>query len=298
MLTLRVENSTPLKDTLLSNLFQMNDHTQGIFASDATNHYEPPHNNWEEDSNFDIQEYILATDDDFNADDQADNTSRDDDLKKQKIIDYNRQFFNHQELGFDEFDQQYHNHPGDLSLSDGYYHTTATSDPYSNMQVPTTSVDNYVDNSRVPVPYPIAIKAEPRYDDDAYHGVPNNLNTSLNSSYGSGPYSDGRVSVMSNVGGLNPEAIQKRVKQASSKPPRKYHLKAAEEKANPVYKQKRAKNNDAVRRSRIKAKAIAQEKEQHLQNLENRIRDLEAQVDMYATHCKCNAVHRLFKTEM
>lgn len=47
-----------------------------------------------------------------------------------------------------------------------------------------------------------------------------------------------------------------RLAQPTSKP-RKYRIKPDSEKVNPQYKMKRAKNNDAVRRSREKAKHVS-----------------------------------------
>ncbi|KAH7699375.1 Protein ZIP-4 c [Aphelenchoides avenae] len=51
--------------------------------------------------------------------------------------------------------------------------------------------------------------------------------------------------------------------------PRKYRLKPDQEKLNPVYRMKREKNNDAVRRSRDKAKRLQMEKDARLAFLEN-----------------------------
>lgn len=53
--------------------------------------------------------------------------------------------------------------------------------------------------------------------------------------------------------------------------PRKYRMKPDQEKANPVYRVKREKNNDAVRRSRDKAKKHQQEKEERLAFLEQEV---------------------------
>lgn len=52
------------------------------------------------------------------------------------------------------------------------------------------------------------------------------------------------------------------------KKPRKYRVKSEQEKQNPSYRVKRAKNNDAVRRSRDKAKKEQEFKEERLQQLE------------------------------
>uniref|UniRef100_A0A914XYF2 BZIP domain-containing protein n=1 Tax=Panagrolaimus superbus TaxID=310955 RepID=A0A914XYF2_9BILA len=73
---------------------------------------------------------------------------------------------------------------------------------------------------------------------------------------------------------IDPALVEQRVNQVTKKPPRKYRMKPDTEKVNPVYKMKRTKNNDAVRRSREKAKVIQQQKEQRLVTLENDIRTL------------------------
>jgi hypothetical protein len=73
---------------------------------------------------------------------------------------------------------------------------------------------------------------------------------------------------------IDPALVEQRVNQVTKKPPRKYRMKPDTEKVNPVYKMKRTKNNDAVRRSREKAKVIQQQKEQRLTTLENDIRTL------------------------
>ena len=73
---------------------------------------------------------------------------------------------------------------------------------------------------------------------------------------------------------IDPAVIEQRVNQVTKKPPRKYRMKAECEKVNPVYKVKRAKNNDAVRRSREKAKVIQQQKDSRLLVLETDLRTL------------------------
>lgn len=55
----------------------------------------------------------------------------------------------------------------------------------------------------------------------------------------------------------------------NGKKPRKYRMKPEHEKLNPVYREKRAKNNDAVRRSRDKAKQVQQQKDERLLQLED-----------------------------
>jgi hypothetical protein len=58
------------------------------------------------------------------------------------------------------------------------------------------------------------------------------------------------------------------------KKPRKYRVKPEVEKQNPMYKVKRQKNNDAVRRSRDKAKQQQQMKDMRLQQLEEEVSQL------------------------
>lgn len=53
--------------------------------------------------------------------------------------------------------------------------------------------------------------------------------------------------------------------------PRKYRIKPDNEKRNPQYRAKREKNNDAVRRSRDKAKHIQEQKEARLAFLEKEV---------------------------
>uniref|UniRef100_A0A8R1DID9 BZIP domain-containing protein n=1 Tax=Caenorhabditis japonica TaxID=281687 RepID=A0A8R1DID9_CAEJA len=59
---------------------------------------------------------------------------------------------------------------------------------------------------------------------------------------------------------------------------RKYNLKAEDEKAEPTYKLKRARNNDAVRKSRNKAKELQQQKEKDHDKMKKRIAELEGQL--------------------
>lgn len=56
---------------------------------------------------------------------------------------------------------------------------------------------------------------------------------------------------------------------------RKYNLKAEEEKAEPTYKLKRARNNDAVRKSRNKAKELQKKREEEHNKMKKRISELE-----------------------
>jgi hypothetical protein len=65
-----------------------------------------------------------------------------------------------------------------------------------------------------------------------------------------------------------PDSAQDSVHSGGVSRPRKYRVKPEFEKANPVYKVKRAKNNDAVRRSRDKAKRLQEMKEERLNFLE------------------------------
>uniref|UniRef100_A0A1I7T5L7 BZIP domain-containing protein n=1 Tax=Caenorhabditis tropicalis TaxID=1561998 RepID=A0A1I7T5L7_9PELO len=59
---------------------------------------------------------------------------------------------------------------------------------------------------------------------------------------------------------------------------RKYHLKADEEKAEPTYKLKRARNNDAVRKSRNKAKELQKKRDDEHDKMKRRIAELEGQL--------------------
>lgn len=88
--------------------------------------------------------------------------------------------------------------------------------------------------------------------------------------------------------------------------PRKYRIKPESERVNPQYRMKRAKNNDAVRRSREMAKHQQQEKERRLHFLETehaehykiqsslkmRIRELEAEVLAMQKRCNCGGAQQ------
>ncbi|CAD5229651.1 unnamed protein product [Bursaphelenchus okinawaensis] len=83
--------------------------------------------------------------------------------------------------------------------------------------------------------------------------------------------------------------------------PRKYRIKPECERVKPEYKIKRAKNNDAVRRSRDKAKRMQQEKESRLDFLERqhtdstklvaalqkRVNELERELLRVCNQCSC-----------
>lgn len=94
---------------------------------------------------------------------------------------------------------------------------------------------------------------------------------------------------------ISPDIIEERVQQATRKAPRKYRIKPETEKVNPVYKQKREKNNDAVRRSREKAKAVQAEKETRLQTLETNLRlfyeHYQKVMQYYRNNCHCSLKH-------
>jgi len=91
--------------------------------------------------------------------------------------------------------------------------------------------------------------------------------------------------------------------------PRKYRIKPESERVNPQYRQKRAKNNDAVRRSREKAKHQQVEKERRLQFLEaehgehykvvnqlnQQIRDLKAENLALRKNCNCGSNQQVFR---
>lgn len=90
---------------------------------------------------------------------------------------------------------------------------------------------------------------------------------------------------------------------SSSGKPRKYRIKPECERVTPQYRMKRAKNNDAVRRSREKAKNQLQEKEKRLhfletehnehykqmQTLKQRVRELENENKALRMSCNCGS---------
>lgn len=59
---------------------------------------------------------------------------------------------------------------------------------------------------------------------------------------------------------------------------RKYNLKPDKEKVEPIYKLKRARNNDAVRKSRNKAKELQLQKDEEYDEMKKRITQLEAEL--------------------
>lgn len=81
---------------------------------------------------------------------------------------------------------------------------------------------------------------------------------------------------------LEPEQKKKRSSLADFKPQtraRKYHTKAAEEKAEPTYKLKRARNNDAVRKCRNRAQELKKQKDEEYDQMKARIVELEQLVE-------------------
>lgn len=132
---------------------------------------------------------------------------------------------------------------------------------YNNVPV------NMVDSSMIPttsksaMPLPIPIKVEPGYE------TTENAADMGRTYDDSGAFSDAesmeyRHSVGSNAYSGTGDEFHPKTK------PRKYRVKPDEEKKLPVYRVKREKNNDAVRRSRDKAKRIQIEKDERLAFLE------------------------------
>jgi hypothetical protein len=90
----------------------------------------------------------------------------------------------------------------------------------------------------------------------------------------------------------------------SAATPRKYRIKSDKEKSNPMYRLKRLKNNDAVRRSRDKARQQQMAKEHRLLFLEHETReqavlieelkvqnaDLQDEFQKIRQNCRCGAV--------
>uniref|UniRef100_A0A914E5Q4 BZIP domain-containing protein n=1 Tax=Acrobeloides nanus TaxID=290746 RepID=A0A914E5Q4_9BILA len=164
---------------------------------------------------------------------------------------------------------------GILSNSAGYSNVVDSS------MIPTTS------KSSIPMP----IKMEPKYEHIE--------NVGTMAFDDSGAYSDAEsyAHSVSSAGAYQDGTFHPKTK------PRKYRVKPVEEKLNPVYKVKREKNNDAVRRSRDKAKRIQLEKEERLTFLEQEtvkkdrmiqqqnatIEKLKQQVNMIARQCSCGA---------
>lgn len=184
----------------------------------------------------------------------------------------------------------------------------------------TSSYDNHFNDyptSSMSMPYPssstsgFAVKTEtPFMEDEPFPNVMDDFppadttpvsltNTALNGSDSAlrsslrTPKPNPRF--LQNLPYVDPIAIEQRVNQATKKPPRKYRIKPDTEKVNPVYKQKREKNNDAVRRSREKAKALQAEKEARLVTLEKQYNLLldhyRKTLHYYRENCRCNIKH-------
>jgi hypothetical protein len=129
------------------------------------------------------------------------------------------------------------------------------------------------------------IKAEPQYNEMAGHD----------------DYFDSTSDTESHYSGNN------RLATGGSAKPRKYRIKPECERVTPQYRMKRAKNNDAVRRSREKAKHQLLEKEKRLiflesehnehykamNNLKQRIRDLEAENMALRKNCNCGTSQQI-----
>lgn len=90
--------------------------------------------------------------------------------------------------------------------------------------------------------------------------------------------------------------IEHKVNQATKKPPRKYRIKPETERVNPVYQQRREKNNDAVRRSREKAKAVQEERDTLLAKQEEQYKYLLKLLDYYTKNCGCGIKHPAIET--
>uniref|UniRef100_A0A914EM46 BZIP domain-containing protein n=1 Tax=Acrobeloides nanus TaxID=290746 RepID=A0A914EM46_9BILA len=195
------------------------------------------------------------------------------------------------EMMFNDFSNEFHNgqyegyenqNPGD------YIDTSADNHDILNNCVsylPTTS------KSSIPMP----LKAETGYE---------YVETTGEMAFDdSGAYSDSE-SYAHSIGSFG--TYQDGVFKPKTKP-RKYQIKPVEEKQNPVYKIKREKNNDAVRRSRDKAKQIQLEKEERLTFLDQEtvkqdriiqqqratIAKLQQKVDMMTRQCSWNSVLNL-----
>jgi len=157
-------------------------------------------------------------------------------------------------LGFSQFSggpSQMDNR-GILGGNNGGYGMTGKMVVDSSM-IPTTSKSNI---GNMPLP----IKIEPGYGEENIQSRPA---TGFDDSGAYSDMDDYAHSIGSQISTFDADGTyHPRTK------PRKYTLKPENEKRTPVYKVKREKNNDAVRRSRDKAKRIQIEKDERLTFLE------------------------------
>jgi len=193
------------------------------------------------------------------------------------------------EMMFNDFSNEFHNgqYEGYENQNAGDYIDTSEDnhDILNNCYMATTS------KSSIPMP----LKAE-----TGYEYVENTDKMVFDDS---GAYSDSEYT--HSIGSLGTYQDQDQVKFKPITQPRKYQIKPVEEKQNPVYKIKREKNNDAVRRSRDKAKQIQLEKEERLTFLDQEtvkqdriiqqqrvtIAKLQQKVDMMTRQCSCTAAN-------
>ncbi|KAI1696854.1 basic region leucine zipper domain-containing protein [Ditylenchus destructor] len=77
--------------------------------------------------------------------------------------------------------------------------------------------------------------------------------------------------------------------------PRKYRIKPDSEKRNPMYRAKREKNNDAVRRSRDKAKREQEKRDMRLRDLETEIMRKNSQIKLLDN--RVQSLQQLVKTQ-
>lgn len=196
---------------------------------------------------------------------------------------------------FESFENQYHNNGVanfiGSNMNNGDRSVLSNSVGYGNMvdssMIPTTSKSGMT----------MLIKSEPEYEH-----VENVGKLTFDDS---GAYSDDADSYSHSIGSVGTYGDDGLFHPRTK--PRKYRIKPEEEKKNPVYKIKREKNNDAVRRSRDKAKRIQIEKDERLAFLEQetqrkdrmmqqqrlQIENLQKQLNSFGRNCSCGAAIRI-----
>jgi hypothetical protein len=254
-----------LQDSNITDL-EMTSMRHHDFAPMDGNEFERHVERWEDNPDFNLFDYI------GDEDQQDQGSSLTDDPKDQlyKTWAYNQTAFGGN-ADYNTFQSTYTNSmgrapptstsnqlnatvPNTYEPTNGYYDYGSTSSASMNGSTPPKMNNNTI-GSFLPV------KREPTYYE-------NEEMSYLDDEY-SRPSATPSAASM-----IDPVLVERRVNQVTKRPPRKYRMKAESEKVNPVYKVKRAKNNDAVRRSREKAKVIQQQKEQRLTTLENDVRNL------------------------
>jgi len=184
-------------------------------------------------TDFNLLEYVGADDSSFDIEQDRDGMGphdEDDDTMREKDRYYSTLQYNNVVLTNDQFVDNYSNAPTYEQAQMTYY----PENTYVHNTIDNPLLPSTSKNSAIIMP----VKVEHEYEDETY----SNVNEGSEASFNSG----------------------------SRVIPRKYRIKPDSEKKNPQYRAKREKNNDAVRRSRDKAKREQERKDNRLHDLENK----------------------------